>query len=85
MDEGKIMTLGKIKYTNTYGTDEDGDRVFTGMDIAAEFLNAENKPAAVSFRYKYWTLDLRGQVERVLSRYLAKTEYPEDIYNVMVD
>lgn len=78
------MTLGKIDYQNTYGTDEDGNRVFTGMYIAADFLD-KGKSGNVSFIYRYWTNNLRGQVERVLSRYFAKKSYPADITDVDVE
>lgn len=63
------MTLGKIKSTNT--RNEQGE--FNGMDVIADFVNDKNKMSQVSFHYLYYSNDLRGLVEQVLSCYVKGT------------
>lgn len=60
------MITGRIKGIQTFEQTSAG-RVFTGMDIEAEYINDKGRMAEVKFHYAYSTNDLRGQVERVLS------------------
>lgn len=74
------MKLGKIKSTQTFGE----NRVFSGMDITAEFLDAKGNGSEVSFHYAYHTNDLAGKVFSVLSSVLNNKPLPEAVTDVKV-
>ena len=66
------MTTGRIKGTQTFDQTEQG-RIFSGMDVYAEYLDEKGRIRELTFHYSYHTNDLRGHVERVL-HYMASSK-----------
>jgi hypothetical protein len=75
------MTLGRLTGTQTFDQTEKG-RLFSGMDITAEYVNEKGRMATLTFHYSYFTNDLRGKVERVLKYLESGKPMPEEFSNV---
>jgi hypothetical protein len=73
------MTLGRLTGTQTFGE----NRVFTGMDITAEYRDPKSgKAKLLSFHYAYYTNNLRGMVEKALDAALNGKPTPELFSNI---
>lgn len=75
------MTLGKIKHS-VIKKNAEGE--FGGMDVTAEFLNKEGKPSVISFHYDFFSLDVRGLVEKAIHYHENSQGVPEHFSNVVV-
>ena len=76
------MTLGKIKGEQTFEQTDLVGRLFSGMDITAEYRDEKGERRELTFHYTFHTNDLRGQVERVLSYLKSGKQMPAEFTNV---
>jgi hypothetical protein len=77
------MITRKIRGIQTFEATERG-RIFSGMDVQAEYADDKGRFVELKFHYQYFTDDLRGQVERVLSYLQSGKPMPAEYTKVEV-
>ena len=69
------MRIGKIASKQAFNE----DRVFSGLDITAQYLDDKNRISVMSFRYALLTDNLQGIVEKTLHAFLENKKMPKNV------
>jgi hypothetical protein len=72
------MKIGKTTSSQTF----DENRVFSGTDIWAEYLDSSEIRRRISFHFAYATINLEGITRSVVSYLEEGKELPHTITNV---